>query len=67
MSSSHILYIGITLFLGVVIGFVLGRQAAARETADAARRLEHRQQRVAELKAGLKKKPDAQDAEPPTD
>ena len=67
MSSSHILYIGITLFLGVVSGFVLGRQAAVRESADAARRLERRQQRAAELKAGLKKKTDAQDAAPPTD
>ena len=67
MSSSHVLYIAIILFLGIVIGFVLGRQAATRESADAARRLERRQQRVAELKAGLKKSADSLDAEPPLD
>ncbi len=53
MSSSHILYIAIVLFLGVVIGFVLGRQAATREASDAALRLERRQQRVQALKTGL--------------
>jgi hypothetical protein len=53
VGSGHILYIPLILFLGVVIGFVLGRQAAVRESEGVARRLKEREARVARMKAEL--------------
>ncbi len=53
MESSHILYIPLILFLGVAIGFALGRQAAGREATAAARRVLEREERVARLKSEL--------------
>lgn len=53
MTSGHILYIPLILFLGVALGFVLGRQAAVREAASAERRLRDRETRVARLRSDL--------------
>jgi hypothetical protein len=53
VSSGHILYIPLILFLGVILGFVLGRQAAVREADSAARRLREREARAAQLRSEL--------------
>jgi hypothetical protein len=55
MSSAHVIYIPLIVFAGMVLGFVLGRRAAIAEQADAKRRLEGRDDRLAKLQKRLAK------------
>jgi len=53
VSSSHILYIPLILFMGVVIGFLFARQGSIGQKGDAKRRLELRAERAAKLKESM--------------
>lgn len=53
MSSSHILYIPLILFMGVVVGYLFARQSNIGQSGDAKRRLELRAERAARLKKAM--------------
>jgi len=53
VSSSHILYIPLILFMGVVMGFLFARLGSIGQKGDAKRRLELRAERAAKLKESM--------------
>lgn len=49
MISSHIIYVPLVLFLGIIIGFLLARQQGGAEQSEALRRLQARAARKTQV------------------
>ncbi len=58
MTGSHLIYIPLILMAGMVLGFAMGRHSAAREHEEAARRIEARKARAAQLRGGSEEGPE---------